>query len=101
MDFSFKTPLGIGEPGGGIIHALYPNPVSGTLVVNVINQQRSNLVLDVVDMLGQVVDSFRAGHLDDDKEAIRLDVSSLPQGTYLIRVRGSKEAPGKFVVLKK
>ena len=81
------------ETGGGIaLHAAYPNPTSGRLTMRLDLDAPAEVTVRVVDLLGRVVLTERAGAMAAGSgQPLRLTVSGLPAGVYLaeVTVRGA------------
>lgn len=73
-----------------------PNPVTADLVVGIPTTAASTLTLS--DMLGRVVlqRDVAAGSTEE-----RLDLSSLPAGTYIVRLAGDDERFGTMVTVQR
>lgn len=71
--------------------AIYPNPVIDILKIKLTKNQKSNL--KVFDMSGRLVKE-----MDADSENIELNVSSLPKGSYVLKISSDgKNANKKFI----
>jgi hypothetical protein len=103
MDFSFTTPVGVEEKFPYTLSALYPNPAEAVVYTDLNLQKPGEVVLEVVDMLGQPVLTQSKGFMAAGTyEHLPLDVGTLVPGTYIVRLRGSAEANAqKLIVLKK
>ena len=75
-------PVTEGAPGLSI----YPNPASGPVTVTITDGSRIGSLLDVYSQTGQRIMSVRISQL-----SFPLNVSSLPQGIYFIRVNDGKQ----------
>jgi hypothetical protein len=72
---------------------IYPNPVSNILNVSVLGEITNRSTLDIVDVTGAVVMSQK---MINNPQA--LNISSLPRGTYIIKVRrGLNTITAKFI----
>jgi hypothetical protein len=72
---------------------IYPNPVSNILNVSVLGEITNRSTLDIVDVTGAVVMSQK---MINNPQA--LNISSLPRGTYMIKVRsGLNTITAKFI----
>lgn len=102
MDFSFATPVGVEEDLGYPLSALYPNPAGNIVYTDLILARQTEVVFDVVDMMGQPVLSDNKGLLPAGMhKQLPLDTSTLPPGTYAVGLRGSAEGSArKLIVLK-
>ncbi len=71
---------------------IYPNPASGH--INVIVPDRSYQIAEIVNMMGQTLSQHKL-----QSDFLRMDISSLKSGIYLIVVKGDKETLiSRFVV---
>ncbi len=90
----FQT-LGLNYSGGKprlyftpLITLVAPNPATDNLSVKLSAQEASNIVLRIVNVLGQATELF-AGSIDVGERDFRFDLSQLPTGTYLLELRSS------------
>jgi hypothetical protein len=74
-----STPV---APANGAAIALYPNPASSAVSVNIADGSRIGSMLDVYSQTGQRIMSVRIS-----QSSMLLNVSSLPQGLYFIGIR--------------
>lgn len=83
---------GIDEPS--IVKAeVYPNPSSGTIIVEADNMER----VRVVDMLGQVVADRECDHT----ERLTMDLGTLPQLLYIVEIKTANGICQRRVVIGK
>jgi hypothetical protein len=68
---------------------VYPNPVNDILEIHLLEPDISDLDISIIDQLGR-----EKIHQLIDRHGGQLDVSSLPPGLYMMRVKGSR---GSFV----
>jgi hypothetical protein len=104
MDFSFTTPVGVEEEESAYeLSPLYPNPAEHTVYTDLTLQRSAEVVLEVVDMLGQRALTSDKGLLAAGTyEHLPLEVGTLSPGTYIVRLRGSpKGKVQKLIILKK
>lgn len=77
---------------------LYPVPALSRITVQITLENESNLIIQLVSMTGQVVKEERQPSTPAGKFETTLDISSLPSGTYLMRLTsGDKETTQKFL----
>lgn len=82
----------INEAGAESQVGLYPNPACSML--NILNAEGMEInSVEIVDLLGRVV--LKAEKTDG------IDVSSLPEGQYLVRITGEKAVMRKLTVVKR
>lgn len=77
----------------------YPNPFNGTSTVKVNVRQATELSLEVVNMIGQVVYTYDAGVAQPGLSTINIDGTKLTSGIYFYTVRaGETEITKKMIV---
>ncbi len=76
--------------------ALYPNPVKSNLTLHLENDKAENVTLQVVNLLGKIVKQQQA-QLFSGVTDIKLDVSNLAQGSYMIVVKGESTHQQQFI----
>jgi len=87
MQIDFSTPLRVGMAESGL--NVYPNPNNGEFRIQLNNYAGSDVSLQVVNTLGQVVYANVISVMDDiTVEEVVLDV--VP-GTYLVQIRSGEE----------
>lgn len=75
------------------LQSVYPNPFSHAATVNLELDQSGPVMLEMLDMLGRVVDRADHGILPAGSHSVSLDAGNLSSGTYLVRlVSGSNSA---------
>ena len=74
------TPVGISEADKNEIFSVYPNPTSGR--IHLVTSGEG--VAELYDIMGHLVGTFVLSGKDSD-----IDMSSLPQGIYLLRLNGT------------
>lgn len=67
---------------------LYPNPVNGTLLVQLISIKSKRITLQVIDMQGKVF-QHQTLEINGEKSFVRINTSELPKGTYVILINNS------------
>ena len=69
---------------------LYPNPTIDAVMLNLDNDTRGRVKVDIVDMRGAIVyqNSFEKNSPDFQ---VPLDVHTLRTGTYIVRITTDKE----------
>lgn len=82
VDTCVQFPVAVPEPGGDLVVSLYPNPSSGRFSLE-IPTQLGTCRVGVRDLNGRVVIGERSYHAGDPP----VDVSTLPAGVYVVRVR--------------
>jgi hypothetical protein len=103
MDFTFSVPLGVEEAGDQQLLSLYPNPTSGTVYADIFLKKPANVTVEMIDLMGRIVHADNLGTLPTGKhEKLPIEISTLPTGVYLVRIRGTRSVEmKKLIVLKK
>ena len=79
----------------------FPNPnTTGKMKLNFNNMPNDNYTIDVVDVLGRVMQTTKADYKDHNFYYIDMDISSLKGGIYFIRVKGDKNFQGEVKIIK-
>jgi hypothetical protein len=77
---------------------IYPNPVNDRINIT-INLKKPSLVrFDIIDPVGRIVSS--ESHNIIDLKNILIDVKSLPQGVYLLKLEADREIVFKKIIKK-
>ena len=69
-----------------------PNPASAMATLSFDLEAASDVTVAVYDVLGREVDTFEAPMGVGSDQRVRLDVSALPSGVYVVRVRAESGA---------
>jgi hypothetical protein len=83
------------QPSGPALLRVHPNPVRGTMQLDIETSFAGAVQIRVVDMLGRTVAIPVDGFVPSGRRSIRFDASSLPAGVYactLTTPRGSSSA---------
>lgn len=67
-----------------VVSDLYPNPASSILNLNVTNESGSDFSLEVVDMFGKAMQSYKGSDIMGN--SFSMDVSNLDKGVYFVRM---------------
>lgn len=90
LDFftiTFARPTGVeNELGSGATVSVYPNPSTGEIHLSGIPSLQP-FTLQVTDLAGKVVDSRETRMLGTDQD-LKLDLSHLPKGMYVLKAEG-------------
>jgi photosystem II stability/assembly factor-like uncharacterized protein len=103
----FKSIPGLGvfadnqSPSPSIRLNAHPNPFSATTDVSFTVQNRSNVRMDIYDVLGRQVKTVVDGMLDQGEHSIIFDGSSLPTGNYLVALHEADMIRTVWVTLTK
>jgi hypothetical protein len=101
LDTSFVIDYSVGIPQlAALGWQLYPNPTHGLVVLEFGQAPTERLQIEVVDVLGQVVQShvYPIGSLQQQQT---LDLSAYPSAVYSIRLRTATRWSTQRVVLQK
>ena len=79
---TFVTSVGIDDVDGSSFVSIYPNPASTTVTISGINGAAN---VEFVDMNGRVCGTWRV-----DDGMVDIDVTSLSQGAYFVRITGER-----------
>jgi hypothetical protein len=75
---------------------IYPNPVKSVLNIS-FGRQSNNTKLSILNMLGQEVFSST---IENDVPKQSFDISKLPAGTYLVRIKYENKTINKPLIIK-
>jgi hypothetical protein len=79
----------------------YPNPFNPATTISFDIPQRSNVVVEIFNVLGQKVQSIDRGRLDAGHHSFVLDASNLSSGVYFYKLNaGENTRTRKMTVLK-
>ena len=92
------TLSGITVNSGGATVSIFPNPSNGPLQINVQLQQPEVITISVVNLLGETVLQSASGVVAQQQQT--LDLSSLPNGMYMIRVAAGNDQVTRQVLLQ-
>ncbi len=100
-EYSQTIEIEVGIPTEFEVAQNYPNPFNPTTTISYSIPERSNVKIDVFNMLGQrVIGLLEKEHLPG-KYKIEFDASNLSSGTYIYRVSSSKQSEiRKMMILK-
>ncbi len=80
---------------------IYPNPASTIATISFNLKASDNIILNIVDMKGQVVFYNDLGYLMQGRNRIELDLSGLQNGMYMCRLTdGTAETTCRFMVAR-
>jgi hypothetical protein len=68
-----------------------PNPTNGSINISFTNQHSSNFQYEIVSTSGQIVQSGELGYLNIAANSVSLDISSIANSKYLLRVFSERE----------
>ena len=88
-------------PGGFHLHQNYPNPFNPTTTISFTLSSRSNVRLEIFDLLGRRIDIRDLGRLPSGDHSFEYDASGLPSGVYFYRlVTETSSWTRKMILLK-
>ncbi len=79
----------------------YPNPFNSSTVISFTLPERSDIALDIFDLLGREVAVVFSGSLDAGSHTIRFDGKDIPSGIYFYRLTKGKIIETQKMVLVK
>ena len=88
-------------PGAFTLEQNYPNPFNPTTTIAFNLATGSRARLDIIDMLGRVVEQLDLGWLSAGPGQIEYDASGLASGVYLYRFSTDTGAQSRKMVLLK
>jgi hypothetical protein len=79
----------------------FPNPnTTGKMKLNFNNMPNDTYTIDVIDVLGRVMQTTKAEYKDHNFYYIDMDISTLKGGVYVIRVKGDQNFHGEVKIIK-
>jgi Secretion system C-terminal sorting domain/Outer membrane protein Omp28 len=82
--------VGLQEVQEGISFGMYPNPVNNTLFMKYVLESQETVTVNVYNLLGSLMISNAQGTQTSGEHTISLDVTSLPQGVYMVELQTEK-----------
>jgi hypothetical protein len=95
ITFDFVACSGITDPGNNPVLHAFPNPGDGMLNID-FSGEAGRYMLTVTDGLGRDIIKNREILFSDPDRHIVFDISSYPQGIYLLRIEGGNYTPVSF-----
>ncbi|NND94489.1 MAG: T9SS type A sorting domain-containing protein [Flavobacteriales bacterium] len=80
---------------------LYPNPAASEAQLQLDLAQTSNVILEIIDIQGRMVQSLPQGILQNGEQLLRFNVSDLSEGTYVLNVIADTRRETVTFVVKK
>lgn len=81
--------------------AIYPNPAQGEVTIQYVLETKSQVLMDLYDMVGNKVMNLQNNTLPQGEHIGTLDASHLPAGTYFIRLTANNKTEVKKLILIK
>ncbi len=78
-------------------YSIYPNPTTGMIYINYTLMQKSDLVMNIESVLGQIV--YSKEMKDTQQNVLTLDMNFLERGVYFITLSNGKEKTTVKVIL--
>ena len=100
-----KNELKVGIEDNAAIHDYdvmqnYPNPFAGTSTVKVNVRTTTTLSLEIVNMMGQIVQTVDAGVAQPGMNEITIDASGLTSGIYFYTVKAGEASVTKKMIVE-
>jgi photosystem II stability/assembly factor-like uncharacterized protein len=97
--FSSPGEVFIGAPTSLFVYPNYPNPFSNSTIIRFYVPRKTEVVLDIYDMLGRKVRIYSRGELSIGNYQQRVDAGRLSSGVYFYRVTAGNSKVIKKMVL--
>ncbi len=95
------TPVsGLNNPGNQLWATIYPNPAIANSVLEIDVPQNGNVLVDLLNNMGQKIKTVFAGTMTKGKHNLNLEekINNVPAGVYLLRIQAAnKVLPVKLV----
>jgi hypothetical protein len=98
--FRTQPPVGIDEPGLAGMLNVFPNPVENTFFIELKTKSALDLNVSVTDLLGKTVIRQNI-QLSQGKKSIPVDVSTLGNGIYILRIANDNQIYTKKLIIKR
>ncbi|MDP1623730.1 MAG: choice-of-anchor L domain-containing protein [Bacteroidales bacterium] len=99
ITFSFNDCVGIEEHSRNLNFSIYPNPAHGSFRL-IIRNPGNAVSIELINMVGSKMLTGSLNRSDHPAMEKEFDVSSLPRGVYILRVRGQKFTGAVKLVLR-
>ncbi len=105
FNLTMEGALGIsGEnilPGNFALHQNYPNPFNAETKIQYELPKASDVTIEIYDILGQIIKTFREGSKEAGQHEITWDASNIQSGIYFYRITAGDYTETKKMVLLK
>jgi hypothetical protein len=94
---------GVGSDEAAVF-TLFPNPTSGLITIEMLanNNFEEEVLVEVINMAGQILHSFRANNFGNGDSIERLELdASWAEGAYLVRISSGPHAGTKKIILSR
>ena len=97
---SVTTGISERNRAGNVEVSIFPNPVQSSSVIRFTLQQKSDVSLNVYNLLGKKVYAIAGGKLPAGEHTRHFEASELPDGIYFVKlvVNGNAVNTGKIIV---
>ena len=82
-----------------VVNQNYPNPASDQTTIQLTLPNRTELSIDVFDLLGRHILTVFKGRADAGLQQFSVNLHSLSVGTYVLRVRASDQISSKLMTV--
>ena len=82
-----------------VVQQNYPNPASNRSTIELLIPSRSDLSIDVFDLLGRHMLTVFSGRTDAGLQQFSVNLRSLSAGTYVYRVHADKHVSYKLMTV--
>ncbi len=96
---TFDVSVGTDDPSSIKALTLSPNPTRNTVVMNLTLAQSAEVRIDVVNTIGQVLQTLNVGKVSNLSQPINLD--GMSDGTYFLRISVDGDVTQRSVVLQR
>ena len=80
---------------------IFPNPIAGNATIIFTLPESDNVIIEILNSLGQIVSTNNLGTLSSGDKSYSLDVSNINNGLYFINIRvGNKSIVKKVAIIK-
>lgn len=94
-----ESTVGLSENEGSSL-SIYPNPSTGNFNINMSGLASSNVDVNITDVSGKVVMNKSFNTVNGDLNA-QINISSVDEGVYIVRVNGDQSIVKRIVVSNK
>lgn len=100
-DINLTNTTGIAENTSINSFSVYPNPVNNSTTISMALAQSENVIVNVYNMLGEVIQTINPGQLSSGLHTISMDASKLNNGVYFVKITAGSSSVSKKVVVEK
>lgn len=93
------TTIGTEDPASIQSFVISPNPTTGTVTLNLALATAAEVRIEVLNTLGQTIQTYNAGKLNNLSQNV--DLNSMAQGSYFLRVTVDGETAIRRVVVQR